>query len=259
MIIPFNSLKNYSFSLSDISVICQKPSYRIFKTKKRICNGFIYIKRGKCKYTHNGGEFILNAGSVAYLPFSSAHTLNIISDEIEFYRINFTLKINGEIALFSDYPLKISDTAPNGFAETVYSLCEKYSTDEDSVFMTEKLCTLFRLLQNPPESEKITKLSPAVKYINENFTNEFDSGFLANLCYLSTSQFYKLFKEKYEISPLKYRNNLIIKQAKILIGFDEMSMSEIALSLGFEDLAYFSKFFKKHTGKTPSQYKKELY
>jgi AraC-like DNA-binding protein len=48
----------------------------------------------------------------------------------------------------------------------------------------------------------------------------------------------------------------LINEAKNRLKKDDQRVSEIAYGLGFGDLSYFSRLFKKETGMTPNQYKK---
>lgn len=50
----------------------------------------------------------------------------------------------------------------------------------------------------------------------------------------------------------------LIREAKNKLKTDGQRVSETAYELGFENLSYFSKLFKKETGITPNQYKKQL-
>lgn len=50
----------------------------------------------------------------------------------------------------------------------------------------------------------------------------------------------------------------LINEAKNRLRDDDQRVSEIAYALGFEDLSYFSRLFKKETGVTPNQFKKHL-
>jgi AraC-like DNA-binding protein len=52
--------------------------------------------------------------------------------------------------------------------------------------------------------------------------------------------------------------SLIISEAKRLLHYENVTIKEIAYSLGFNDPFYFSNFFKKHTTKSPKEFKKEL-
>jgi len=51
------------------------------------------------------------------------------------------------------------------------------------------------------------------------------------------------------------QNDRLLKEAKRLICVSDLNIGEIAFELGFNDTAYFSNWFKKHTGIIPSEYK----
>lgn len=250
MIIPFSTLSKRQFTVTDINVIRQRPAYRLLRIDGRRYNGFICIIGGSCTYKSEGGEFLLTPGSVAYVPFSSRHTLEIAPDGVEFYRVDFTLKIDGEIALFSEYPIKITDGIPKECLEAVKEICDNFGIFDDYIMKTEKICTVFRALGKASGRLVDSRLEPAVNYINEHLTEHIDCKALSALCFLSTSQFYALFKSELGITPLGYRDRLLVERAKAMLESDGVSISETATALGFESAAYFSRFFKKCTGET---------
>jgi AraC family transcriptional regulator, transcriptional activator of pobA len=53
-------------------------------------------------------------------------------------------------------------------------------------------------------------------------------------------------------------DEMLILEAKVLMQKNNMSVSEIAFETGFEDVSYFGRFFKKHTGFTPTEYRKMI-
>lgn len=55
-----------------------------------------------------------------------------------------------------------------------------------------------------------------------------------------------------------YMRKLRIDKAKLLIEITEHSLTEIAYLTGFSDQSHFNRIFKKHTGQSPSAYKKSL-
>jgi AraC-like DNA-binding protein len=59
------------------------------------------------------------------------------------------------------------------------------------------------------------------------------------------------------MAPLLIIQNRVILEAKRLLYYTDKSAKEIAFELGFEDAAYFSNFFKKHTSLSPSLFKKQ--
>lgn len=256
MILPLSDLKNHDFSLSKIHIFHQKPVYRELNPRGRKSNGFLYILRGNCHYYHENGDFSLEAGSVVYLPYGSRHKLVIESEDIEFYRIDFRLEVGGEVALFSDHPIKLCRTAPAECAEAIQALAEGYQFVQDTVAKAALLCTVLRSLSSVVHSPRKEKLAPATNYLLEHLTEKVSCTFLAEKCCLSTAQFYNLFHAEYGMPPLEYRNKLLLRRATLLLRDGSFSVTEIADMLGFESVAYFSRFFKKHKGVSPSQYLK---
>lgn len=258
MIINYSELCKHEFSLTDIKIIRQKPSYRLLIQKSRICNGFLYIISGSCRYSFDGGEFSAGEGSVIYLPLGSKHTLNVTSPEICFYRLDFTLKIGREIALFSDIPLKITDKAPAECAELLSELESDYGISDNSILRTEKLCRIFLCLEKNTRSKNTARLMPAINFLHENATEKTSCAELAKLCFLGSSRFYNLFKSEFGVTPLEYRDRLLIKRASAMLEAGDISVKEAAFAIGFDNTAYFSRFFKKHTGMSPFEYSKSI-
>lgn len=255
MIINFHDLSKYDFELSEINVIHQRPNYRRLVVSSRYVNGFLVIVQGFCRYTFENSEISLFPDSVVYLPSGSKHILEIESEDIEFFRIDFRLKIDGEIALFSDCPLKICNTLSQEGSEAVRALMDTCVYRPNTIRKTELICTIFRAISSSSDSARTDRLAPAARYLAENYMNNVDCAQLAKLCHLSSSQFYNLFREEYKTSPLAYRDSLIVQRAKILLE-DMFLVTEVADILGFESVSYFSRFFKKHCGIPPLKYQK---
>ena len=70
----------------------------------------------------------------------------------------------------------------------------------------------------------------------------------------SVSHFCALYKQLFKISPIDDLLNARLEMAKKLIILKQYKISDIADLCGFSSLHYFSEFFKKKTGKTPSEY-----
>ncbi len=103
-------------------------------------------------------------------------------------------------------------------------------------------------------SDKKQLLNPVIEYIAENYTQKIKNDRLASISGFSTVYFRKLFKEVYGISPIEYIKELKIKKAKEMLHSDYGNISDIALSLGYQNIYDFSRDFKKHTGFSPSKY-----
>jgi len=80
----------------------------------------------------------------------------------------------------------------------------------------------------------------------------------ANLLFKSPKTLSNLFKTYNEKSPLRIIHERIILEARRLFYYTEMTVSDVAFELGYEEIAPFSKLFKKVTGQSPSQFQKSL-
>lgn len=67
-----------------------------------------------------------------------------------------------------------------------------------------------------------------------------------------------VFKKETGETILNYVNRMKITRAEEMLIFDNLSVSEVAYQLGFDDIFYFSRLFKKISGFSPSAYKKSI-
>ena len=69
---------------------------------------------------------------------------------------------------------------------------------------------------------------------------------------------YNLFIKYENISPKNYLSNLKLRKAKAMLTNTTLSISEIAISNGFSDVLYFSRYFSKKVGVSPGVYRKSV-
>lgn len=98
-------------------------------------------------------------------------------------------------------------------------------------------------------------IQDVIKFSATNFRNKLRVDKLATSCKLCTSRFMHLFKEETGMSPLAYQQSLRIGQAKVFLASTNLSVSEIAAEVGYQDPLYFSRVFKKATGVSPKVYR----
>jgi AraC-like DNA-binding protein len=102
------------------------------------------------------------------------------------------------------------------------------------------------------------RISVVLKHIKEHLTEKnitVDS--LADIACMSTSHFYKQFKNTLGISPVDYINSERIKFSKQLMQTNDR-INDIAFKAGFNSVSYFNRQFKKQELITPSHYKKAI-
>lgn len=81
---------------------------------------------------------------------------------------------------------------------------------------------------------------------------------VADHCKVSESTLYGIFKKAYNTTPIEKKQEIFCERASELLITTDLSVEEISATLGFSSSSYFRKIFKKHTGKTPMQVRKNM-
>jgi transcriptional regulator, araC family len=95
------------------------------------------------------------------------------------------------------------------------------------------------------------------KYIDDNYNKpDFSLSKIAESLYISKSYVTKIFKNTFAYNPMDYVNQKRIALAiTYLLNTDE-TLNEIAYKLGYSNSLQFIRLFKRHIGKTPSEFRK---
>ena len=94
-------------------------------------------------------------------------------------------------------------------------------------------------------------------YLQEHVETNLTLQELARYFKYSESHFSSLFRKETGTSPIHYFMHLKIQKACQYIELTDMTLNEIAMRLGFEEQAYFSRVFTKVMGISPSAYRKK--
>jgi AraC family L-rhamnose operon transcriptional activator RhaR len=142
-----------------------------------------------------------------------------------------------------------------------YKLLQKGYSELIRAYLTELIIKIFRLLEsdrrgrlNGRHRELVAK---AIEYLKQNYSSEIRLEDLAVQSFLSKNYFSKLFKEVAGISFSESIQRLRVDEARQLLLDTELKVADIAFQVGFNDLKFFYEVFKRMTGKTPGDYRKE--
>ncbi|WP_233806586.1 helix-turn-helix domain-containing protein [Paraburkholderia sp. HP33-1] len=91
--------------------------------------------------------------------------------------------------------------------------------------------------------------------IEEHFRKNLPLVDYASKMGMSPGQLRAMCYSAFELSPTKLIRERIIVEARRDLIFGDMTVEQIAFGLGFTDAAYFTRFFRKETGQTPSQFR----
>jgi len=224
----------------------------------REMNGFILLDKGKLHYTWHGGEDTIEHGALLYAPIGSSHTAVALCDELSFYRINFMLTdlLDGENIYFSDCPKVVLKNVGSAIFDMAEQLRRCTFAKGDKLRANSLMLSLLDDICRQSLLKSTSRISPAVDYLDAHYTENTPMKELADLCFVSEPHFYRLFHAQCGCSPLEYRLKLRIATAKKLLLGNDLTVSEVAVYLGFESVYYFSRIFRKMTGYSPTNYRK---
>ncbi len=98
-------------------------------------------------------------------------------------------------------------------------------------------------------------ISEIINYIEQNYRNELSLQEIAHHFYVSREYVSRKFKQEFGINFSDYLTKYRIDKAKKLMLNPDLKLQHIAEMVGFNDVKYFSKVFKKQEGETPREYR----
>ena len=126
------------------------------------------------------------------------------------------------------------------------------------ILLRHILLTINRYIKEQAQTgtDIINDMERAVHYFRENYTKNISVEQYAAEHLMSVNWFILSFKNVMKMTPMQYILSLRIAAAKGLLENSNKNINEISDAIGYDNPLYFSRLFKKHTGYSPSQYKK---
>lgn len=188
-----------------------------------------------------------------YIPANIEYARQSCDEEIIAIHFNLLNK-----NFFEPFIIEVDEEICNDVFRRIYEIWTK----REKGFKYKCVSVLYEYLSTviveKNNSDEYRRLEKSIIYIENNLSSKLETGELAKMCGLCETQYRKLFKKEFGVSPVKYINKLRVSSAIAKISSGYYSMSEIAELCGFSDQKYFNKIFKTETGHTPTQYKKEF-
>ena len=137
-------------------------------------------------------------------------------------------------------------------------------------FALQGICTqiavnLLRSIDNdmPSSSEKLygtdkKNIKKAVEFLTENYNREYSIDEVADIAKLSSYHFIRVFKAYTGKPPYEYLLDVKIEKARQFLALQRLSVTEVCFMSGFNNVSHFTTLFKKRTGMTPSDYRREV-
>ena len=94
-----------------------------------------------------------------------------------------------------------------------------------------------------------------IQLLMANYTQEHEVSFYAKKCGVTPAHFSGAIRKASGHSPLAIITGIIVMNAKAQLKSTRLPVKEIAFSLGFNNLSFFNKYFRKHVQMTPQEYR----
>jgi len=107
----------------------------------------------------------------------------------------------------------------------------------------------------PKEQATDSRIRKTLKYIRHHLSEPIDVGTLSEQVFLTKDHFIRLFRKQTGVTPNVYVTDRKMERAELLLLSTDMPLKQIAHDLGYDDMSYFIKIFKKYAHATPQQYR----
>ena len=124
--------------------------------------------------------------------------------------------------------------------------------------MVQFFYELCRLIDNEHVSKVDENVLAVKEYIDSHAAENLSVSAMADMAYLSLSQFKRKFQEISFHSPHDYIVRQKIELAKEILTYTFMPITEVSYAVGMSSSQLFAKNFKKYTGQTPTEYRRSL-
>lgn len=223
----------------------------------------LYCTSGSGTVKYGLSEYTLEAGDLCIVNSNVLHMVK--SDgEIKYRCLIVDRGFCAENGIFTDEICFRELVHDHAAGECFERVAKAY--DEDGVcrvarIRREVLGLLIYLRENhvvgdAPKAETgsvtIERIKQCMTYINRNFTRTLTLDEIAQNAGVSKFHLSREFKQITGQTIFTYINTVRCKEAQRLIG-DGMSVSAAAITCGFENLSYFSRVYKRYTGRLPSR------
>jgi len=125
----------------------------------------------------------------------------------------------------------------------------------ETVFVELLLFYCRRFSQDPGPASRVMPVAKVIGYMNAHYADPLTLDTLAEVAGLSKRSLIRHFKNTTGTPPMRYLQAVRIAKARTLLTNEDVTVTEVAIRVGFNDPAYFATLFKRYTGLSPSHYR----
>lgn len=245
---------------------------------RKTVNDFVFIRKGSIEKMVCSSLFGVEEGMIMLLPPHKIRTFIHNSPDVEGFYCHFSnefiaegpgLKYLQEILnhadLIDDPTLFLDQEHRERIFVILQQMEELYrhrqSLDLIRLYLFTVLGEVRHFIEKLPRPDLSANEALVFRFrklITSQIQNLHSVKEYADLLSISPNHLNKSIKKTTGKTASEIINESLLMEAKALLSLPNLSVSEIAFALGVDDVSYFSRFFKKHSGLSPSDYRKGI-
>lgn len=266
------------FGISRMQDIYKKRGGKVDEPHRHDFYTILIIEKGSGKHLIDFHENTISGMEVFFIAPNQVHQLieeeasigySLVFSGVFAQKHQITMSFLDELNLFREFGNAPSLKLNDGEMDQLKTYAEELLSIHQSqmVFKYDALASLVKLmlirlknlcsLPNDIQGE-FTKSKATFRQFKsllvKHFREEHSSAFYAAEMLISPDHLNRIVKQLTGKTTKEHIQSKLNTEAKRLLFFSEMSLKEIAFYLGFEEPAYFSQFFKKCNGISPSNF-----
>jgi len=242
------------------------------------------VKSGKAQVVIGGKTITLTPKHLYLIPAFTTHDyicdglytlfyIHVYDEQNIFERLNFPVEVDANNLeellvrrLYEINPgreLKIYDphsydNAPTFFDSIAQNARFPFYSNVETKGILLQLFSKFLIKATFKQEITDRRILRMLRYIRENLDREMSINELSILCSLTEDHVIRIFKKEMKCTPTQYINQKRIERAQMMLLVEGKRIKEISYALSFENVSYFNRLFKSHTGLTPNEYRDKL-
>ena len=243
-------------------------------------NEILYVQSGSICVTLNETVYALRAGDVLFIQSGTLHSAKPEDCRYACILVNLPrLMSENDVCMsfarqMQEEKLRVEPLLGDGVS-TYASICEKLlladpaNTDSYPFLLKSGIFAFFgqillerRYQYSESERKAVQNLSgkmkAAMSYIEQNYPASLRLCDIARQTGMSAGHFSRCFKSVTGQTPFEYVTRYRLSKAQYALASTDMSVTEIALDCGFNNVSYFISTFRQTYGTSPGQFRKNL-
>ena len=278
-------IKGKFFSFDNLNAVPRGEKFYCIDIHNHVDMEIIYMKSGRMYLSVNQTQFELESGDIAIFNPYDIHEAYFLYSEplVEYYYLRIDLSafitsriynINQLLYNIENQLIQFPNVVPVGHQQNdalkthFEAIFDSYTNTciSNDIDNEAKLCSdiisILPVLSSLVETyntsslgaKEIKFIKDITKYLSRHYSEDISVTDMCKALSYSKSNLYRMFEACFNESPSVYLRNYRVLRAAIEYRYSDMSIADIAMSVGFSDYCYFSKSFKSKMGISPKKF-----